>query len=181
MLFADVRGSTTMAERISPTEFSRLMNRFYAAATRVLVESDALIDKLVGDEVIGLYVPGMAGPDHARLAVQAGHELLRAVAQAGRAGSSLPVGVGVHTGTAYVGTAGSEGVVDVTALGDAMNTTARLASQAGAGEVLVSEAACAAAGLETVGLEQRRLELKGRSEPVSVWVLRIAPGEHRAG
>ena len=175
MLFVDVRGSTRMAEGMTPASFGQLMNRFYKAATDVLIRTDAVIDKLVGDEVIGLYVPGMAGPEHARLAVQAGQDLLRAVEREGDNGSSLPVGVGIHTGTAFVGTAGSVGVVDVTALGDAMNTTARLASQAGAGEILVSEAACAAAGLETAGLEGRRLELKGRSEPVSVRVLHIAP------
>lgn len=176
MLFVDVRGSTTLAEGLSPSEFTRILNRFYTAATEVLVDTDALIDKLVGDEVIGLYVPGYAGPDHAQLAVQAAERLLRATGHADPDGPWLPIGVGVHTGVAFVGAVGSAGrVTDVTALGDAVNTTARLVSMAGPGEVLVSEAAAQAAGMDLAGLEQRRLELKGRAEPVEVHVLRVGP------
>jgi adenylate cyclase len=128
----------------------------------------------MGDEVIGLYTPGFAGPQHARLAVQAAQELLRSTGHAGDDGPWLPVGVGVHTGVAYVGAVGSEGAVsDVTVLGDAANTAARLASAAGPGEVLVSEAACAAAGIAVKGLERRQLRLKGRDEQVEVRVLRV--------
>ena len=69
--FADVRGSTSLAETMSPVEFSQLMNRFYDVATDVLIRTDAFVDKLVGDEVIGLYIPGYAGRHHARKALQA--------------------------------------------------------------------------------------------------------------
>jgi adenylate cyclase len=74
---------------------------------------------------------------------------------------------------AFVGSVGSAGVTDITALGDDVNLTARLAAAAAAGEVFVTEAARAAAGLPTEGLEARSLELKGRSAPVDVWVERI--------
>jgi adenylate cyclase len=76
LLFADVRGSTTLAEGMTAAEFSRLMNRFYDVATRVLIDSDAWIDKLVGDEVIGLYLPFLE--NHPARAVHAGQELMRA-------------------------------------------------------------------------------------------------------
>ncbi len=175
MLFVDARGSTTLAEQMSATEFSRLMNRFYTAATEVLIKTDAFIDKLVGDEVIGLYVPLFTGPNHARAAVQAAQELLRVTGHSDKKGPWLPVGVGVHTGIAFVGTVkGAEHTVsDITALGDNVNITARLASQAGAGEALISDAAYAAAGLNLGTLEQRQLELKGKSESVSIRVLRV--------
>lgn len=176
MLFADVRGSTTLAERMSASAFSRLMNRFYAVSNTVLIKTDAWIDKLVGDEVIGLYLPGFVGPDHAHLAVQAARELLHATGHADRGGPWLPVGAGIHTGAAFVGAVGSaEGATDMTALGDAVNIAARLASQAGPGEILVSEAASTAARVDRNGLESRRLELKGRAAPVDVSVLRVRP------
>jgi len=164
-----------MAEGMSPSKFSQLMNRFYAATTDVLVKSDALIDKLVGDEVIGLYLPGWAGSKHAALAVQAAQDLLRATGHGEPDGPWLPVGVGVHMGVAYVGTvSGTEGTVaNLTALGDAVNTTARLASNAAAGEVLITETAYAAAGLNLEDLERRQLELKGKSELVHVRVIRV--------
>ena len=175
-LFADVRGSTTLGENMSPSDFGQMMNRFYAATTDVLLKSDAWLDKLVGDEVIGLYIPGFAGPQHAQLAVTAAQALLRATGHAEPSGPWIPVGVGVHTGVAYVGMVGVEGgISDLTALGDTMNTTARLASQAKAGEILVSQATSAAAGLDTSGLEHRALQLKGKTDAVDISVLPVAP------
>ncbi len=84
------------------------------------------------------------------------------------------MGVGVHTGPAFVGVVGSEeSTADFTALGDNVNITARLASQAGTGEVLISDASYSAAGLDLGGLEHRHLELKGKSEPIGVHVLHV--------
>ncbi len=172
MLFADVRGSTALAEQSSALDFSRLINRFYGTAADVLVRSNALIEKLIGDEVVGLYVPGLAGPGHARAAIDAAQAILRATGHGDPTGAWIPVGIGVHTGTAYVGAVGSsEGMTDIAALGDAVNTTARLASLAGPGEVLATEDACTAAGLDFTGLEVRHLQLKGRADPVDVRVL----------
>jgi adenylate cyclase len=159
MLFADVRGSTTLAEQMSALEFSQLMNRFYTVASNVLIKTDALVDRLMGDEVIGLYIPGFAGQEHPRRAIEAAQELLD-----------------VHTGSAYVGVVGSDKdhPTDFTALGDNVNVTARLASQAGPGEILVSEVAYTASRLDLGELEHRELELKGKSEKTEVRVLRIS-------
>lgn len=178
MLFADVRGSTTLAERMSAVEFGRLMNRFYLVASDVLVKWDAMVDRLLGDEAIGLFIPGMAGPHHARHAVQAARDLLRQTGHDDSSGPWVPVGVGLHTGPAYVGVVGGEerGPMDFTALGDNVNITARLASQAGPGEVLISDSTWGTAGLDLGGLEHRQLELKGKSEPIGVHVLRISAG-----
>ena len=174
MLFADVRGSTTLAEQMGTTEFSRLISRFYQVGSDVMVHSDALVDKLIGDEVTGLYVPGLAGPDHARIAIEAAKLLLTATGHVESEGPWVPVGAGVHTGRAFVGAVGSEqGLTDITALGDAPNTAARLAGAAAVGEIVVSEDAAAAAKLDTDDLEQRSLNLKGKSEPVNVHVIKI--------
>ena len=176
MLFADVRGSTALAERMSPRDFSQLMNRYYVTATQVLIGSDALVDRLIGDQAIGLFIPGIAGPEHPRLAVEAARELLRATGHEDRGGPWLPVGIGVHTGVAYVGVVGgAEGnPKDFTALGDNVNIAARLSSAAGPGEVLISDAALAASGVDHANLEHRDLELKGKSEATGVHVLRIS-------
>jgi adenylate cyclase len=169
LLFADVRGSTGVAERMPAQEFSRLISRFYGAAGRVVDNWNGLIDKFVGDEVVALFVPGFAGEDHAARAVEAGRELLR---ETGNDGSDpwVPVGAGVHTGVAFVGSIGEGDDCDFTAVGDAVNTTARLASAAGAGEILVSKAAAEASGLDSSGFETRTLELRGRDETVDAIV-----------
>ncbi len=173
MLFVDVRGSTTIAEKMTAAEFSRLMNRFYETVINILIHADAFIDKLVGDEVTALFIPGYAGKQHARKAVEAGQDLLRATGHEDPHGPWVPVGVGIHTGIAWVGSiAGASGASsDFTALGDNVNIAARLASKAGVGEVLISEATSNAAQIMTTGLEKRELELKGKSETVTVIVL----------
>src|SRR6266508_3501553 len=175
MLFADVRGSTKLAEQMGAREFSRLMNRFYSVASRVLIKTDAMVDRLIGDEAIGLYVPGFSGPEHPRRAIEAAQELLHLTGHGDPKGPWLPVGVGIHTGPAFVGVVGdTEATQDFTALGDNVNITARLASKAGPGEILISEAAYAGAGLNLGDLERQQLELKGKSEPIGVRVLRVS-------
>lgn len=176
MLFGDVRGSTSLAEHMSVADFSHLIDRFFQVSADALIKADALIDKLVGDQVTGLFVPGYAGPQHARKAIEAAHQILRATGHGDPGGPWIPVGIGVHTGIAYVGAVGSrDGVVDITALGDAPNTAARLSSNAAAGEILVSEEAWNKAGLDMEAIDERHLQVKGREHPVQVRVLRITP------
>ena len=175
LMFADIRGSTTLAQELGPSAFHKVIDRFYTVATDELVRSDALIEKLIGDEVAGIYAPGIAGADHAVRAFEAARALLRTTGHDEPGGPWVKVGAGVHTGLAYVGAVGSARSMSViTVLGDAANTAARLASNAAPGEILVS-GACRAYGLSLDGAEQRRLELKGRAEPLDVCVYRM-PG-----
>ncbi|HET8741783.1 MAG TPA: adenylate/guanylate cyclase domain-containing protein [Gaiella sp.] len=171
MVFADVRGSTSLAEQVSPTELHRRLNAFYAAVTHELVETDGFMIDVVGDEVVGVYPPGMSGEHHASLAIDAARRLVALDPE--RAGG-LAFGVGVHTGLVHIGTTmgADEGIADVRAIGDNVNVAARLSSAAAPGEALVSAAAWEAAGETPEGLEQRELQLKGRTEPLRVSVLR---------
>ena len=158
-------------------EFSRLINRFYTVATHILVQTDALVDRLVGDEAVGLFIPGFAGPEHPRRAVEAAQELLIQTGHRDPKGPWLPVGIGVHTGRAFVGVVGGEDhPADFTALGDNVNITARLASEADVGEILISDASYEAANLNRLDLERRQLKLKGKSEPIGVRILRVDRG-----
>jgi adenylate cyclase len=171
LLFADVRGSTGLAERLPPRDFNRLMGRFFDAGAKVLIEHDAWVDKFVGDEIIGIFVPALATDEHAKRGVDAAQALLRATGYGSPSGPWVPVGVGVNTGVAYVGSIGEENDTELTAMGDIVNVTARLSSVAAAGEILVTTDAAAAAGLDA-GLDRRSLDLKGKTEPVEVVVLR---------
>jgi adenylate cyclase len=173
LFFADVRGSTGLAEAMPPAAFRALLDRFYAVAVDILVAHEAVVDKFVGDEVVGIFVPALAGPGHARQAVNAALELLRATGN--DAGTPwVPIGIGVNTGIAYVGAVGTAEHVEFTALGDAVNVSARLASAAAAGELLVTEATIEVAGMAATGVERRRLALRGKSEPTEVVVLRAS-------
>lgn len=174
ILFADIRGSTTIAEGMQPAEFRKLIDRFFTATTDVLIRANGFIDKLIGDEVTAFFVSGMAGHHFANHALNAGLEILRATGHENPEGPWVPVGVGIHYGVAYVGAVGSaDGSSDLTILGDAANTAARLASRAKAGEVLISSALAEAVNLDTANLPCERMELKGRKEPVDTFTLTV--------
>jgi adenylate cyclase len=172
-LFADIRGSTTLAEGMSAADFRSLIDRFYSVASNVVIEHDGSVDKFVGDEVVAMFFPLMSGPQHVGKAIEAATALLRATGHGDPSGPWVPVGAGVHSGPAWVGAVGDESHTELTALGDSVNTTARLASVAAAGEVLVTVSAARSAGLDP-NLEQRTLELKGKESPTDVVSLRVA-------
>jgi adenylate cyclase len=169
LLFADVRGSTTLAEGMSPTAFRELMDEFFTIASDVVVDHDGIVDKFVGDEVVSLFVPALAGHTPVVNAAAAAKALMRRIEA--REGTPFEVGVGVHTGIAFVGVVGSGSHADITAMGDPVNVAARLASAAGGGEILVSEAVTRAAQIDTGSLPRRDLELKGKSEKTTAYVL----------
>ena len=173
LLFADIRGSTALAESMSASAFRALLDRFYATATEVLVDRDAIVDKFVGDEVIGIFVPALTDGNHAQQAIDAGLDLLRATGHETDA-PWAPTGIGINTGIAFVGVVGTADHVEFTALGDNVNITARLASAAGRGEVLVTDAAVRASGPAAAeGRERRSLELRGRTDATDVVVLNL--------
>ena len=167
MLFADVRGSTALSEQMSPMDFSRLINRFYVDSTNAIVEEDGLVEKLAGDAVAAFWGAGFAGQDYVQRTLKAAQNILRRMAR-----QQIPVGIGVHSGIAYFGAMGTaEGLMDISAIGDEVNTAARLASKAAAGEIVVSEQALRKAGMDGGELESRSLELKGISEPIPVRIM----------
>lgn len=174
LLFADLRGSTQLSEAMSPAAYSTLLNEFYAIAARAIQQPGGTVDKYLGDGVFALFIPGFAGKDHAAKAVGAARRILRDSADSPRLPAEvrpLPVGIGVHTGEAYVGVLGeADGPLDFSALGEAVNVTQRLSSSAAARELVISATAAASARLDTEGLEARSLELKGISHAVDVWV-----------
>jgi adenylate cyclase len=174
LLFADIRGSTGIGERLSPTEFRAFLDRFYQLSSRAILDNDGIVDKFVGDEAIGLVFAGVSGRDHTKAAIRAGRALLDVVGHPdATATGPIPVGAAVHAGTAFVGSTSANDVVnDFTALGDVVNTTARLASEAAAGELLVSTDAVTAGDFDATELDHRTIAVRGRSEPIEVVALR---------
>ena len=168
VLFADVRDSTRLGEKSSATEFASRLNGFYATATEILIRHDAIVDKLIGDEVMGLFLPGMAGADYRGKAARAAIDLATAA-------SDLPVGVAANAGVAFVGNVGSGTVLDFTALGDAVNVGARLQSLASPGEVVLSSELYGLVEPDRPGARSDVVQVKGRDEPVQVAVLTVSP------
>lgn len=175
LLFADIRGSTRLAETLPEADYVSLINRFYESATECFVRHGAIIDQLVGDEAVGLFLPAFVGSDHAAVAHRAAIDLLTTTGHRPGARPWVPVGVGVHTGTAFVGSVGSEqNYTEFTAVGDAVNTTARLASKAAAGEAVLSASAAEQADIDLTTLRQDQLDLKGKAESVPVYISSVS-------
>jgi adenylate cyclase len=169
MLFIDVRGSTSLSETMSATEFSRLINRFYTHTTKLIVEQDGLVEKLAGDSVAAFWGAGFAGPDYVLRTIKVAQMLLEAMEK-----QHIPVGIGVHSGIAYFGAMGTaDGLTEISAIGEEVNLAARLASKAAAGEIIISEHALRQAGMDGTTLEVRTLELKGISEAVRARVMHM--------
>jgi adenylate cyclase len=176
LLFADIRGSTSMAERTPTAEYKNFIQRFYKTAAGILIDHFALVNRLGGDQVIGLFVPRFNRANHSAEAIEAALEILRATGHENPEGPWAPVGIGVHTGMAYVGAVGSKDEVhEIAVLGNSANLTARLSSKAARGEILISPEAAAHANLHDKTLEKRRLKLKGITKVVSVQVMQVEP------
>jgi adenylate cyclase len=166
VVFADVRGSTSLGEQSSATVFAEGLNRFYATATNVLIRHDALIDKLIGDEVMALFLSGIAGPDYRRKTALAAIDLAAAV-------DELPIGVAANAGIAFVGNVGSGTVIDFTALGDAVNVGSRMQTHAAAGDVVLSSELYALVADDHPGARTERIDVRGRDQGVEVAVLPV--------
>jgi adenylate cyclase len=176
ILFVDVRGFTALARQWSPPELVSMMNQFFETATDILLYHDACIDKFMGDQIMAVFGAPIQRPDHASQAVQAAREILqsvRAFDHSEKGSPSLSLGLAVHTGIAVVGNVGSLRVRDFTAMGDTVNLAAHLQQQAGAGEILVTEAAEAELAEPLTAFEKRTVTVKGADAPVQVRVVRL--------
>jgi adenylate cyclase len=164
VLFADVRGFTSLAERATTDEVAQLLNRFYAAASAVLMRS-ALIDKFIGDEVMALYLPQLLSEPWEDELVRDANDLLAAVGYGTSPGAWLELGVGLDVGRAYVGNVGAGEIKDFTAVGDVVNTAARLQSAAGAGQIVLSERLFKRLAVRPDNATATTLDLKGKQDP----------------
>jgi adenylate cyclase len=164
VLFADLRGFTSFSEQTDPEAVSDLLRRFYACAEDALFP-EAVIDKLIGDEVMALYLPMYGRFEEAAPVMLSGaRNLLRRIGYASAAGPFAEVGIGLDYGEVFVGNVGRRSLNDFTAIGDVVNVAARLQGEAAGGEILVS-GRLAERLAEPPG-ERLQLALKGKGEPV---------------
>jgi adenylate cyclase len=175
VLFADLRGFTAWCEDQPPSEVERALNRFYSVTARIITDADGLVDKLVGDEVMGLFLTAFRSLGERTCEVMVGvaeqivHEL--------HGQNPLPVAVGVNFGTARVGNVGVGDVKDFTAVGDVVNTAARLQSSASGGEVVMSEVVYHHVRETYPELSMLELTLKGKTDSVLGRVLNVNSAE----
>ncbi len=176
VLFTDIRGFTSLSERVPPEELVKLLNeKYFDVVTNVLLKYDATVDKYVGDAVMAFFNAPIPQPDHALRAVKASVEIQKKLAEinaelARQGKEQVNVGIGINSGEAVVGNVGSHQFMDYTVIGDVPNTASRLNGVAKAGEIAVSEATYSLVKNHFEFAEEvEEVLLKGKAKPVKVY------------
>jgi class 3 adenylate cyclase len=178
IVFSDIRGFSSLAERLPPREVAEVVGRHLTAMVEVVTSHGGVLDKFAGDAVMAVFGAPRPAADHARRALGCAAAMQRRQLAlndaAGHAGlPAFQIGIGINTGTVIAGTLGGPGRLDYTVLGDAVNIAQRLQSEAVGGEILASAVTIRQADMdlaEPVGLKR----LKGRQELVDVYRIRWA-------
>jgi adenylate cyclase len=174
VLFSDIRGFTSIAERMSPEEIAGLLTEYFTQMVEIVFAHGGTLDKFIGDAVMALWGAPLAREDDAGQAIQAGIEMQRTLARLNRewrpsGRQELTIGIGINVGEVFAGNIGSNRRLEYTVLGDAVNIASRLCSKAGPGEILISEPLYAALGEPPPVTGLHPLPLKGKAQPVPVY------------
>jgi len=173
-LFSDIRGFTSMSERLTPQDVVQILNEYFADMTPIVFEHQGLLDKFMGDGLMALFGVPYAGEDAASNAVIAAIEMQRRMVRVNEdltalGLSEIAIGIGINTGTATVGYIGSRDRTDYTAIGDTVNLAARLEKQAGAGQIIISRFTFEALNQEFPVRPCDQIRVKGKAEPVQIY------------
>jgi adenylate cyclase len=172
VLFADIRGFTTISEQLSPEGLMQMLNTYLSVIADTVVQHDGIVNKFVGDNIMAVWNAPQSQPDHALLAVKAAWEAQQKLAELRQKDTRpLPVqfGIGINTGVAIAGNVGSAGRSEYTVIGDSVNTASRICSSTPGNEVWI--------GPETYNqtknyIETEKLEpqsVKGKAAPITLY------------
>ncbi len=173
-LFSDIRGFTSMSERLKPQEVVQILNEYFADMTPIVFEHQGLLDKFMGDGLMALFGVPYACEEAASNAVVAAIEMQRRMVRVNEdltalGLSKIAIGIGINTGTATVGYIGSRDRTDYTAIGDTVNLAARLEKQAGAGQIIISRFTFEALSQKFPVRPCDQIRVKGKQEPVQIY------------
>ena len=175
VMFADIRGFTTISEKMEPEKVVEILNNYFTHVTDVIFDHRGTLDKYLGDGVMALFGAPWSKGNDAKNAVCAAQAIQRLIVELNRDASArkwpeLRVGIGINTGNVIAGNIGSPRRIDYTVIGDTVNTAARLMANAPAGTIIISQATASHLPEGEFRLEALEpLTVKGKSEPVRVF------------
>ena len=173
-LFSDIRGFTSMSEKLQPQIVVQILNEYFAEMTPIVFDYQGLLDKFMGDGMMALFGVPYACDTAASNAVAAAIAMQRQMTAVNGelktlGLSEITIGIGINTGTATVGYIGSRDRTDYTAIGDSVNLAARLEQRAEAGQILISRPTLDAIGSQFPVRQCDRIMVKGKQESVEIY------------
>ncbi len=174
VLFVDIRGFTTMSEKLEPEQVVGILNEYLDLCAEAIFKYDGTLDKYIGDAAMGLFGAPLEIEDHAYSAVQTALHMQSGAEKLSKNlmekyGRTVSFGVGINTGDAIVGNIGASHRLDYTAIGDAVNTAARLESNAKPGQILISESTYRLVENRVAAAPLGALSVKGKQQSVNVY------------
>ena len=176
VMFADIRGFTTLSERMAPEKIVELLNEYFTRVTDVIFDNGGTLDKYIGDAVMAVFGAPISKGNDALNCVKAAVELQRLVVEMNRDAKArkwpqLEVGVGINTGEVTAGNIGSPRRIDYTVIGDNVNMASRLMNKAKGGEIIISESTATVLGGAFPLTKLDPLTVKGRSEAITAYTV----------
>jgi adenylate cyclase len=174
LLFSDIRGFTSMSESHEPQEIVRMLNEYFELMVDVIFKYEGTLDKFVGDEIIALFGAPVAMQNAELKAVQCALDMMRVLSEFNRTRlaegqNEIKIGIGINTGMVVTGAIGSSRALQYTAIGDAMNTTARLCSAAQPGQIILSDATFRKVATEISAIPLPPMRVKGKADELRVY------------
>jgi adenylate cyclase len=183
-LFSDVRGFTTLSERLRPEIVVELLNEYFSEMTPLVFDNGGLLDKYIGDGLMALFGVPYQSEQSAASAVASAIAMQRRMVALNKelqekGLEEIAIGIGINTGTVTIGYIGSEQRTDYTVIGDAVNLAARLEKRAQPWQILISRSTLEAVGSMFTVNPVGEMTVKGRTEPVQVYEVVWQEGRKR--
>ena len=175
VLFCDIRGFTSLSEKMKPAEVVYLLNNYFEAMIDVVFSHNGTLDKIIGDELMVLYGVPLKGDNDSQNAVNTAMEMFKSLEKFNRQMSEenlpeLKIGIGINFGKVVSGNIGSEKQMNYTVIGDAVNLAARLCSHAKSGQVVISESVYNQISNQNSFETQTPIRVKGKSNEINNWI-----------
>ena len=175
ILFSDIRGFTSMSEKLSPTEIVKLLNKYFKSMIDVVFKYNGTLDKIVGDELMVLYGVPLKSENDTDNAIKTAIKMFQSLDKfneriINEGYKPFKIGIGINKGKAVSGNIGSEQQMNYTVIGDTINLGARLCSHAKSGEILISSSVKGVISDDYAFKKIPSIEVKGKSKPIEVWL-----------
>jgi adenylate cyclase len=174
VFFSDIRGFTSMSEKMGPDDIAMLLNEYFTEMVEIVFENNGTLDKFMGDAIMALWGAPIAHEDDADRAMKAAIEMQSVLAQlnvrwAAQGRQRVEIGIGIDFYEVFAGNIGSDRRLEYTVIGDAVNTASRLCSKAAEGEIIISQRFYDELKNQPAVDPQEAMELKGKAEKVNVY------------